>query len=196
MKNLFECEGQILKRICDIVQLLLTHDFYEAKYNWLTLICGISPNTSGLLNSFGTDKQLIMYHIKTIFQRKYEYTCSSKNCPSREGDVGNQIDIVDDMTLHTPNNVCPGDNAIVKSIKLWELGTVDAAAISCKKLFDSKPDHSDFFTEEDSGKDIIRCSGWRKPKNMIFVSPPTFIIFDISITFRDIIKTLDANRTT
>lgn len=191
MKNLFDCEEEVVKNICDVVQLLLTNDFIAAKFNWLTSICRLSPDDSGLLNSFGTDKQLIMYHIKYIFQRRYEFTCSSENCPSRICDAKKQIDIVDDMTLHTPNALQGDKNAILKSIELWELGMADAAAISCKELFVSEPEHSNFFTEKDNGKDVIRCSGWRKPKYMTFLSPPPFLIFDISIDFRETIRTLD-----
>ena len=38
--------------------------------------------------------------IKALYQQNYNFTCSSQNCPSREGGTSNQIDIVDDMTLH------------------------------------------------------------------------------------------------
>ena len=82
------------------------------------------------LNSFGTDKQLIMYHIKSIFRRQYEFSCSSKNCPSRAGSSIKRLDTIDDMTLHPPNALNDCENSISKSINLWEHGTADASAIS------------------------------------------------------------------
>ena len=70
----------------------------------LTPICGFSPDNLGLLSSYGTDKQLIMYHIRNIFKRNYEFTCSSENCPSRKdtNDAHKSTAVVEDMTLHLP----------------------------------------------------------------------------------------------
>ena len=65
-----------------------------------------------------------MYHIKGLFRRAYHFACSSSNCPSREGCISNQTDIVDDMTLHTPPSMKGDCHALVtESIKMWELGT-------------------------------------------------------------------------
>ena len=64
MKTLFDSEDLLVKNICGVVQLLLTNDIYAAKFSWLTTICGLSPDNLGLLSSYGTDKQLIMYHKK------------------------------------------------------------------------------------------------------------------------------------
>ena len=75
----------------------------------------------------------------------------------------------------------------LQSQSIWEVGTSDAAAISCKELFLSTPKHSDFISEKDQGKDIIRCSGWLQPIYMSFINPPPFLVFDIPST----IKTLD-----
>ena len=74
MEKLFCCDDPLIQNICNVVQYLLTNTFYSAKYNWLTSICGLSPDRSGLLDCFGTDKQLIMFHIKHIFQRTYNFT--------------------------------------------------------------------------------------------------------------------------
>ena len=190
MQKLFHCDDPLVQNICNVVQFLLTNDFNSAKFSWLTSICGLSPNSSGLLNSFGTDKQLIIFHIKNIFQRNYNFTCSSENCPSQNHLV-NQSGVVEDMTLHEPCSLDRDENAIAKSIKMWELGTSDAATISCKELFAFMPDHCDFICEQDKGENIIRCSGWRQPTDMSFVTPSPFLVFDISIIFRESIKTLD-----
>ena len=95
------------------------------------------------------------------------------------------------MTLHEPCSLTQDGNVIAKSIKLWEVGTSDAAAISCKERFPFTPKHSEFICEKDKGEDIIRCSGWRQPIDMSFVTPPPFLVFDISSTFRKDIKILD-----
>ena len=190
MKTLFDSEDLLVKNICGVVQLLLTNDIYAAKFSWLTTISGLSPDNLGLLSSYGTDKQLIMYHIRNT---NYEFTCSSENCPSRKdtNDTHKSTAVVEDMTLHLPLYVDKEESVAAKSIKLWELGTSHEAAISCKKQFTSEPSHQDFISEIEYGKEIIRCSGWRIPSNVSFVNSPPFLTFDISIICRESIKTLD-----
>ena len=135
MSKLFQSEDPLVRKICEVFQLLLTNDFHAAKFSWLSVICGLSADKSGLLNRFGTDKNLIMYHVMALYQRNYNFTCSSQNCPSREGGTSNQIDIVDDMTLHSHSTIVEGQTGVAESIKMWELGTANAAAISCNRLF-------------------------------------------------------------
>ena len=132
-----------------------------------------------------------MYHIKTLYRRNYNFTFASQNCPSREGGISNQIDIVDNMTLHSPSTIAEGQTLVAESIKMWELGTTDAVAISCNKLFLCEPGHSDFISETVKGEEVIRCSGWREPSNMSFTTSPPFLVFDISVIFRETIKTLN-----
>ena len=124
-----------------------------------------------------------------MFQRTYDFLCSSDKCPSNTINACPKNDTVDDMTLHVPD--LPDKNSVQKSIEMWELGTSSKAAISCKMVFSSEPDHSEFISEVDNGKHVVRCSGWRQPMNMSFIVPPPFLVFDISIVFRDQIKTLD-----
>ena len=189
MSKPFQSEDPLVRKICEVIQLLLTNDFHAAKFNWLSVICGLSADKSGLLNSFGTDKKnLIMYHIKALYQRNYNSTCSSQNCPSREGGTSNQIDIVDDMTLHSYSTIVESQTGVAESIKMWELGTANAAAISCNRLFLCEPGHSDFISETVNDEEVIRCSGWRQPSNMAFIA---FLVFDISVMFRETIKTLE-----
>ena len=68
MQNLVSSVDPLFTTLCEVIQLLLTSDFYGAKYHWLTKLCDLSP-TSGnkILNSFGTDKQLIMYPLWNTF---------------------------------------------------------------------------------------------------------------------------------
>ena len=108
--------------ICNVLQLLFTNDFDAAKYFWYTLICGILWDDSDTLDGFGTDKQVVMYHISCVYRRNYDYTYSSDNCPSHMGDSQLSTDAVDDMTLHQSTTLGKTENIIEKSIKLWELG--------------------------------------------------------------------------
>ena len=96
-----------------------------------------------------------------------------------------------DMTLHHDIPDLADKTSVQKSIEMWELGTSSKAAISCKEAFASEPDHSEFISEIDNGEEVVRCSGWRQPLRMSFVVPPPFLVFDISIVFRDQVKTLD-----
>ena len=182
----------IVKKVCEVVQLLLTDSFTEAKISWLTNICGIKPiNDNGDFDVYGTDKNITFYHISTIFRRHYHYTCSSDRCPSRDLDAKSRHDEVSDMTLHFPTNIIPDELTIETSIREWEQGTSDTTLISCKQRFYEKPDHSEYLSEIDKGEDVIRCSGWRKCVDSRFVDPPPFLIFDIAVSFREKIKTLD-----
>ena len=136
----------------------------------------------GSLNMFATDKQVIMYKIKNMFCITYDYLCSADNCPSDAVNVCPRNDTVDDMILHIPDLAYK--NSLRKSIVMWEHGTSSKAAISCKETFSSEP-------EIDNGEQVIRCSGWRQPMKMTIMVPPPFLVFDISIVFRDQIKILD-----
>ena len=191
MRKLFDAEDSLVEKICNVVQLLLTHEFNAAKFDWFTKIYGVSLEGSDSLNMFGTDKQLIMYQIKNIFQRTYDFFCSSNKCPSNIVNICPKNDTVDDMTLHHDIPDLADKTSVQKSIEMWELGTSSKAAISCKEAFASEPDHSEFISEIDNGEEVVRCSGWRQPLRMSFVVPPPFLVFDISIVFRDQVKTLD-----
>ena len=191
MKCLFACENNTVGKICNVVQLLLSNNFDSAKYFWYTDICGLLPDKSGTLDGFGTDKQIVMHHISSMYCRNYDYTCSSNNCPSHVGNFQLTTDTVNDMTLHQPISLNNNENIIEKSIELWELGSAPQAEISCNNMFDSKPDHTDYISYDDHGKTHIKCSGWRQPKNLTFDDPPPFLVFDISTIFRAEIKNLD-----
>ena len=179
----------MVTKICNVLQLLLTNDFDAAKYFWYTEICGILSDDS--LDGFGIDKQVVMYKISNFYRRNYDYTCSSDNCPSHIGDFQLSTDAVDDMTLHQSITLGKNENIIEKSIKLWELGIAPQAEISCNKSFETEPDHPCYISYDDHGKTYLKCSGWRKPKNLAFSDPPPFLVIDISSTFRAEIKSLD-----
>ena len=63
--------------------------------------------------------------------------------------------------------------------------------VSCKERFQQQPNHSDFISEIDRGEEETRCSGWRNAAGMKFVNTPPFLIFDISSSYRENIKSLD-----
>ena len=189
MQRLYDSTDPLVRRISEILQLLLMNNFDVAKYNWLTKVCQLLPNSMNVLDVFGTDKNMVMEPIKEVFRRGYEFsTCSSEMCPLNTIEV--KEDHVCDMTLHSPDKIENDTQLIKSSIKEWELGSSSKAVISCKGRFDDEPDHGDFFAEDINGKSIIRCSGWRTPLNMKFDTKPPFLIFDISAVFRDDLKNL------
>ena len=88
MWKLFETEHSIVKTIREVVQLLLTDAFSDAKSYWLTSISTLIPGfNEETLNSFGTDEQVTFHHIRDMFKRKYHYICSSNRCPSKSFDT-------------------------------------------------------------------------------------------------------------
>ena len=95
MRKLFETEHSIVKTIREVVQLLLTDAFSDAKYYWLTGISTLIPDfNEKTLNSFGTDKQVTFHHIRDMF--KYRYICSSNRCPSKSFETDVAEDFVSD----------------------------------------------------------------------------------------------------
>ena len=92
------------------------------------------------------------------------------------------------MTLHEPCSLTQDGNVITKSIimEVWALVTqLRLVARNCFYL------RLSILTLSLKKIIIIRCSGWRQPINMSFINPPPFLVFDISSTFRENIKTLD-----
>ena len=162
----------------------------EAKVCWLINICSLTPDVEkGNFNAWGTDKQLTFYHIRDIFRRSYHFSCSSDNCPSKDTDISACIDVVNDMILHAPSNT--DYLSLATSIQEWEQGSSHNALESCKERFQQQPNHSDFISEVDRGEEVTWCSGWRNAAGMKFVNTPPFLIFDISSSYRENIKSLD-----
>ena len=193
MRKLFESDHIIVKMICEVVQMLLTEAFTDAKVYWLTKICSFSFDIdTQVLDSFSTDKQITLYHIRHLFKRKYQFICSSDHCPSKSI-VNSTCDTVSDMTLHEPSasNTDGKTLPLQKGITEWELGVSEKALVSCKERFVEEPDHQEFISEVDCGQTITRCSGWRTVTNIDFIDSPPFLLFDISNSFRDMINSLD-----
>ena len=138
MRKLFETEADLLKKICEIAQLLLTESFVEAKVCWLINICSLTPDVEkGNFNAWGTDKQLTFYHIRDIFCRSYHFSCSSDNCPSKDTDISACTDVMNDMILHAPSNT--DYSSLTASIQEWEQGSSHNALVSCKERFQQQP---------------------------------------------------------
>ena len=70
MRKLLESEHIIVKMVREIVQLLLTEAFTDAKLYWLNKICSLSIDMDNkVIDSCGTDKQFTLYHIRYLFRR-------------------------------------------------------------------------------------------------------------------------------
>ena len=102
MRKLFESEHIIVKMVREIVQLLLTEAFTDAKLYWLNKICSLSIDMDNkVIDSFGTDKQFTLYHIRYLFRRRYEFICSACRCPSKSLVYDASVSYnVSEMTLH------------------------------------------------------------------------------------------------
>ena len=189
-RKIFDSDHDLVKKISEVHQLLLTESFFEAKYFWLTSICNLSPTIdSGVLDIYGTDKEISFFHIRHLFRRSYHFQCSSYCCPSNMSDEGSNSDEVSNMTLHVPNTV--GDISIEASIREWEEGTSQNALVSCKDRFVGKTSHDEFISELDRGEEIVRCSGWRNFTDSRFVVTPPFLVFELSAQFSEKVKELD-----
>ena len=190
MERLFESENLIAHKVREVVQLLLTDAFVDAKYFWLTNICSFSPDADrNILDSFGTDKQVTLYHTRDIFQRTYQYLCSSDKCPSNLSKAVSPVDVVSDMTLHEPKDGI--GLTLERSIKEWESASSENAFISCKERFTGVPDHSEYISELDCGESVVRCAGWRNMLNISFVDRPPLLLFDIAAPYRDKLLSLN-----
>ena len=107
MRELLGTEHSIVKKIREVVQLLLTDAFFRRKilfaYKYQHFNTFKHFKHFKTLNSFGTDKQ-VTFHIRDMFKRKYRYICSSNRCPSKSFETNGAADFVGDMTLHTPKD--------------------------------------------------------------------------------------------
>ena len=63
------------------------------------------------------------------------------------------------------------------------LGTSTRKLVSCKAEFSGEPEHLNYICQKDGDRLVVRCSGWRNPMNLHFVTKPPFLIFDISLLF-------------
>ena len=189
LQRLYDADSFPLDTISQVVQSLLMYNFGEAKYIWLKDICKADIKNNEL-NGWGTDKNNTFHSIRTLFRRNYDVsTCTSSNCPYGTNE---KRDFIDQMTLHKPDLQVDGSKMITQSIKEWESGTSSKAMYSCRREYKVKPtSHDDYFIDNNvDGVNTIRCSGWRNPLNMSFVTKPPFLIFEISDDFRKEINEL------
>ena len=83
----------------------MTEALSDARYFWLTNVCAFLPDVHRkTLDTFGIDKQVSFYFIRGLFQRRYQYLCSSPQCPSKYVGTDSPFDINSDMTLHEPKD--------------------------------------------------------------------------------------------
>lgn len=100
-RKIFDSDDVLVKKISELLQLLLTESFVEAKLFRCTSICNMSL-TNDIVDLFGTDKQISFYHIRDLFTRKCQFNCTSNDCPTNST-CGVKPDRVSFMTLHLPN---------------------------------------------------------------------------------------------
>ena len=187
MQRLFLNDSDLLQqKISVVVQHLLTSDFPAAKYIWLTEICSLSENAENILDAFEDDKMLSLYCIRDMFRRAYETSsCSSDNCPAKLSQVQ---DDMSSTTLHHPD--AKSKNVLQQSILEYEQGSSTKARISCKAEFDGEPEHGEFISETDNGRNVVRCAGWRIPSGVTIVKKPPFLLFELSTLFASSITDL------
>ena len=89
MQRLFGSSDILVRKISEILQLLLINDFASVRYIRLTQISALPPNPDkNVINAYGTDKQLPLHPIKEMSRRNYDYsTCSSETCPLNSIDI-------------------------------------------------------------------------------------------------------------
>ena len=76
-----------MEGISDIVDYLISDNYNEAKYQWLSLCKPFVKITRIQWNAEGTDKNLGTIPSKQYLKRIYIYTCTSERCPSQQNDV-------------------------------------------------------------------------------------------------------------
>ena len=74
------------------------------------------------------------------------------------------------MTLHMPETSV--DSTIAASIEEWEQGNPQMALVSCKERCVGQPIRSEFISEIEMGKKVVRCFGWKDVADIQFVDPP------------------------
>ena len=174
MRKLFENESHEVRKICEVVQFLMTEAFSDAKYFWLTNVCAILTDVRrNTLDTFGTDKQVSFYFIRGLFQRRCQYLCSSPQCPSKSVGTDSPFDITSDMTLHEPRDGTGLD--LERSTKEWDDGSFMHALVSCKNKISEEPNHVDFISEVDQGNSVFRYSGWRNVSISILLTVHHFL---------------------
>ena len=71
----------MLLKIHNIVKMLLSKKFFNAKLSWLLNITYMKP-VGCVLNAESLDCEVILNSIKSMFTCEYRYICSSSTCPS------------------------------------------------------------------------------------------------------------------
>ena len=74
-----------MEGISNIVDYLISDNYNEAKYQWLSLCKPFVKITRNQWNAEGTDKNLETIPLKQYLKRIY--ICTSERCPSRQNDV-------------------------------------------------------------------------------------------------------------
>ena len=157
----------IISSLYEVLVFLLAGSYDEAKFKHLKLTLD-GATSSGVsraryvafgergINAHGTDKNLSVYPLIEMFDRKCSVDCSSNNCPGiKERNIWSNI-------LHLPQ-CYDEDNLLQVAISTWESGGVQYA---CNAYFSPQPKSH-------------QASGDQIPREMKFVNIPPLMAFDV-----------------
>ena len=118
-----------MEGISDIVDYLVSDNYNEAKYQWLSLCNPFIKITRNQWNAEGTDKNLGTIPLKQYLKRRYTDTCTSERYPSRQNYVN--IGYTSEVCLHMPESKVKmqGSELISLVISVWSTG---GRGIACK----------------------------------------------------------------
>lgn len=160
-----------------ITNYLVTFNYSEAKYAWLTLCENHINKTRRNWNAFGTNKNLVLLPLNPLINRKYTYTCSFNDCRLSKSttNFGN----IKEVTLHLPENSQNVDSSTCFEIAIaaWCTGGHE---FTCKHEFNTEPDHSAYIATVDHQRTFYKCIGDATVQNISFVSTPNLIVFDVN----------------
>ena len=161
-----------IEAISDIVDYLISDNYNEAKYQWLSLCKPFIKITRNQWNAEGTDKNLGTIPLKQYLKRRYIYTCTSERCPSRQNDVN--IEYTSKMCLLMLESIVKmqGSELISLAILIWSTGG-GGHAIACELNFSSTPtDHNNYILVNDCNENRITCFGDITIQSMEYVDKP------------------------
>ena len=167
-----------MEGISNIVDYLISDNYNEAKYQWLSLCKPFVKITRNQWNAEGTNKNLGTIPLKQYLKRIYTYTCTSERCPSRQNDVN--MEYTSEICLHMPESIVKiqGLELISLAISIWSTG---GHGIACKSNFSSIPtDHNNYILVNDCNENRITCFGDITIQSMEFADKPPILVFDMN----------------
>ena len=116
-----------MEGISDIVEYLISDNYNEAKYRWLSFCKPFIKITRNQWNAEGTDKNLGTIPLNQYLKRRYIYTCTSERCPSRQNDVNieytSEMDIPPILLFDMNEDLSSGKTSLIKFPKKFITAT-------------------------------------------------------------------------